>query len=322
MSYESIIKNLISDDKNSLKNDFLKLEMESLPNMIYTRISGFVSDIFRNSNDHEKNEVINALIELHDLNYIRNIAILNEVITLNNLALENNHNFVWLKGVKDLKKTPEKLFIKKMADVDILVENFNEFRDLMLSNGFNHGGYTYDGELIEKTLSEAKELEKNHYELYPLYKKIPLKIENQMTSFKYKKWLNKFRIFTDNSNDYFTDLAIDTHKELTFGLLPNWILENNKTFPMMSNEDEVWYLIHKCFYEVIQGESRDIQLLIFTVNKIREYNMNFEKITQSMRNSDFINEEAINTMLDITTGNISEEVLKHLNNKVINYDGR
>ena len=57
----------------------------------------------------------------------------------------------------------------------------------------------------------------------------------------------------------------------------------NEFFPVISEADDIWYSIFKCYYEIIKGPLTDIQFLLVLKKKLTNCNFDLIDIKNRMR---------------------------------------
>lgn len=253
------------------------------------------------------------LEEIKKIHYIRNINLLNQSLITDSYFEEYQIKRAWLKGIADLYVTPSLLNARQLNDCDVIVDNIELARDILLKNNFQHGGLNSQGNWITLNKEEIKKIEANHYEIFPLTKIINIPLSRLDLD---EKILNRYRVFR-NENSFYTNFSLDIHHSLTIGLKPTWMLEKGSIFPVINELDDLWYLINKTYYEVIIGNSIDLQLLFKTIMKIKQTNYSLNEVTKRLSDKefDFLNEEAIICLFDLSKQEISEaQIDKYLSN--------
>ncbi|KGX85210.1 nucleotidyltransferase family protein [Pontibacillus litoralis] len=288
-------------------NQKLKLDMDDLFFLNKAKINGLIFDFLDSDTLEVDQTLLDILRELSSFNYIRNVNLLKEAINIDFLLERHQVKRTWIKGIAELFNNPSNLKSRKQFDIDILVENPYQVRDLMMEYGFTYGAYDLHGNWVTANKDEISSLEKEDYELFPLTKNINL--ENLHTKVN-PDTLTLQRVFKEGTH-YFTDVCLDIHNELTFDLKPAWILKNG-FFPTMDEIDEIWYLLNKSFYEQIEGHSLNLQSLIVIINKIRQTKLNHEEIKNRLDLTGFYNETAVNTMFHLANGTIDDSELNKI----------
>lgn len=244
--------------------------LDKILNMRLLGVLNICADEFIFSADMRK--VINSLI---NLNRVRNQALIDKTIVLDQTLLLNNIPRMWIKGIRDCLDDEKWIENRKMVDVDLLTRKKDKeeiIRSLQVQ-GFKRGVYGRSGNYVEPTMEQFIKIEQNHYEYIPFCTEVRVFLEE--LECVDEKLLNRFRVYKDKYG-YFTDYTLDVHHGLASEFNLDDRLENIR-LPIMSSVDDVWYGIHKCYYELLLGKSIDMQLLIFTIIKIEnlEYVYNY-----------------------------------------------
>lgn len=275
-----------------------KLSLYTLPLILETRSVGLINKRLM-SNEIESDEELYRIIRyLSSLNKIRNEAILSRAVTIDNLLKRLGIARLWLKGIAEIHQQSSCIENRKVTDVDLLTNQTEEVRDHLIMLGLKHGVYSREGEWKEASEEKIKIHEKEHYELYPLTKIIPLDIPAPIL---YPNLMKRYRVFyNQTSGGFYTDLVIDIHHSLNIDFPSNWLLENeNKDddFPILSEIDSVWYLSFKCYYELLKGKSTDLQLLFSTIDKIRNTSFSVDEVGKRMDdNTNYFDQEVLDFM--------------------------
>lgn len=253
-------------------------------------------------------ELKKIIEEIKKVNYIRNINLLNESLFTDLYFEEYQIKRTWLKGITDIYLTPSLLSTRKLSDSDVIVDNVELAREILLNVNFRQGKLDRQGKnWITLDEEEIKKIEANHYEIFPLSKIIEIPL---LKSDLDDRLLNRYRIFKDK-NGFYTQFSLDIHHSFTIGLKPTWMLKKGERFPVINKIDDLWYLINKSYYEVIIGTSIDLQLLFKTIMKIKQTNYSLKRIASRLANKEFefLNEEALICLFALTQEDISESQL-------------
>lgn len=292
--------------KGFILNDFkkvaTKLTIEDYNFLFKTKLGGYVYDNKEILNIN--NELLSVLKNQSIMNSIRNINLLQYTIYIDDVLKKNNIERCWLKGVRDIYSTPSLLKKRQMTDIDIIVKETEKTRNILLNEGLVHGGYDYSGNWITMNKQEIENYERNHYELFPLSKIISLYSIPDIDTY----YLNKSKIYKDKDG-YFTDIIFDVHRELTFDLQPDWIFKEEAFLPVMDEIDDLWYMINKCYYEIIQGDSINIQSLILTISKLKNTKVEINNIQSTVIKTGFYNEDAFSIMYELSNADSHNKVL-------------
>ncbi|MCU5237118.1 hypothetical protein OCA28_25145 [Bacillus cereus] len=306
--YSKMLKYLFEKTDNKNLTFFNK---QDFPLLLETRFIGISIILEKEGYIRFSNELKKTLEEIKKINYIRNINLLNQSLFTDIYFEECKIKRTWLKGIVDLYVTPSLLSTRKLTDSDVIVDNVELARDTLLKINFQHGGLDKHGYWRTLDKEEIKKIEDNHYEIYPLTKIIDLPLLNPDIE---EKLMNRYRIFRSKSG-FYTDFSLDIHHSFTFGLRPMWMLEKGRHFPVINELDDIWYLINKTYYEVIMGDSTDLQLLFKTIMKIKQSGYDMKKIARRLANKEFnfLNEEAITCLFSLSNQNINEnQISKYL----------
>ncbi|WP_177167247.1 nucleotidyltransferase family protein [Salinibacillus kushneri] len=288
-----------------------KITLDDYEFIFRTKLNGFIY--------HKRNQIrieetlLDVLKKQRNVNLNRNISILRYTFYIDNLLHNENIERCWLKGIRDLFNYPYLIDKRQMADVDVLVKDTEKTRAVLLREGLSHGGYDYNGNWITGDKAEIREFERGHYELFPLSKKLPIHIENSLNL----QYLNNSKVYKDDSG-FFTDIIYDVHRELTFGLKPDWLFQKHSFLPVMNELDDLWYMINKCYYEILEGDSINIQSLILTLRKIESSHYTIDEIKDRVIETGFYNANALYLMYELSNNNISEQRLDSIVNQLIN----
>lgn len=314
----NIIFSLLFNDDISINNNLRDVDENDLPFLINAKVIGplsFYSNNFKNFNSSIFEELKRTIY----LNFLRNLYVLHKIYELDKIFNQKKIDRCWLKGIKDITQNQSFIYFRKMTDVDLYVNEPDYVRDILYDYGFVDGGYNAHGEWKTVTKEERQNLEREHYELYPVTLELSIPIKNSNIR---KSLENSFRIFHKGDNDYTTDVMIDIHHQLTFDLSPKWLLKTDEVLPVMDNLDDLWFNIHKCYYEIINGQSSNIQTLWLTIKKIKENHISINQIQERMKGTGFFNEEAVVTMYKIAKNQLDndekERLITHLLNNIEN----
>lgn len=172
-------------------------------------------------------ELKNIIEEIKKVNYIRNMNLLNESLFTDLYFEEYQIKRTWLKGIIDIYLTPSLLSTRKLSDSDVIVDNVELAREILLNVNFRQGKLDRQGKnWITLDEEEIKKIEANHYEIFPLSKIIGIPIFKSDLD---DRLLNRYRIFKDE-NGYYTQFSLDIHHSFTIGLRPTWMLKKVNTF--------------------------------------------------------------------------------------------
>ncbi|WP_121639579.1 nucleotidyltransferase family protein [Virgibacillus sp. Bac330] len=312
MLNKDFIRFLLIGEKISQKPFHLS-QKDFIP-LIKTKLFGFVSEFVNTQEVTFDDKLINLFEDSIMINKIRNINLINTSIDLDNTLETNNINRLWIKGISDLYNTPDYINLRKLSDVDILVEkNQCSFvREILLQNGFQHGAYSNQGEWVTAKEEEILEMEKKHYELFPLSKMVHIP---NLDAFNFNKnLLTTFRI-RSKDNIFFTDYCIDVHHGLTFDLDTSWMLGKGR-FPRMERIDEIWYFINKVYHEIIIGESINLQLFLITLKIIRESGIEKRDIINRLYKTGYTNTTPIELIYSIAYKEITSEEIDTIVEKI------
>lgn len=255
------------------------------------------------------NELKNIIEEIKKVNYVRNINLLNESLVTDIILEKYQIKRTWFKGIADVYVTPSLLSTRKLSDSDVIVDNVELVREILIKNNFRHGKLDRQGKWLTIDREEMKLIESTHYEIFPLSKVIEIPILKPKIN---EELLNRYRIFKHKDLDgYYSDFCLDVHHSFTIGLRPTWMLKQGIGFPIINKIDDLWYSINKAYYEVILGNSIDLQLLFKTIIKIKQANYNIDNIINRLKikESEFLNEEAFFCLFDLSNGDICDNKL-------------
>ena len=124
-----------------------------------------------------------------------------------------------------------------------------------------------DGHLFfSSSKDEILEAEQGHYEYVPYVKM--LLVDDMIPDDIPLRVVNRYRMFK-RDNNYYTDFVLDIHHALAEGL-PFEEGIQNKSYPLMSDIDDLWYCMNKSYYEVIKGKKKDLQIVLSTIRKFKQ----------------------------------------------------
>jgi len=296
-------------------NDIIYFDLINLNMLIKSKTIGILKLLEDNKNIKCSDELINIMSKINRINYIRNINLLNNSLFVDCLLKEYKIKRVWLKGIVDIYNNPNLLNILRLNDCDLLVDNVEFTRDILFKHNFNYGGLSKKGTWLTLDEDEIQKIEEEHYELFPVTRIIELPfiywdLEDQI--------LNTLGIFRNNNLCY-TGFSLDIHHSLTIGLKPMWMLKNEADFPVSQPLDDLWYLINKTYYEVIVGNSIDLQLLFKTIFKIKKGKYDKNTIINRMKDKEinFLNEDAINCIFNLSDEEVDICIIDKYLNKLV-----
>lgn len=299
---KDIIKGLILNDLTEVESN---LSMNDFDFLFETKLGGFIYDSNRYLNID--NELLTVLKNQNIINSIRNINLLQYTIYVDYILAKNNIERCWLKGVRDIYVSPSLLKIRRMTDIDIIVKDTEKTRSILLNEGLEYGGYDFSGNWFTMSKQEREMYEKDHYELFPLSKKLPVYIVPEIDAY----YLNKGKIYLDESG-FFTDVIYDVHRELTFDLQPDWIFKKQMFLPVMEEIDDLWYMINKCYYEIVQGDSINFQSLVLTIRKLKNTHFTKNEIKDMLVKTGFYNEDALGLMYELSNADSNNKTLNDI----------
>lgn len=305
-----LIKSIITDDTKAYKS-INELKLEDYEFIFSTKLSGILFNNFKKLNVEDK--LLSILKQQRDINFIRNINVIRYASFIDSILDKENIERCWIKGIRDIFLFPSMMDVRQMADVDIIVKDTERTRNILLENGLEYGGYDYNSNWISGSMAEVKEFESNHYELFPLSKKITIYSKSDLDTY----YLSKAKIHK-TENDLFTDIIFDVHRELTFDLQPDWIFKRNTFFPVMNQLDDLWYMINKCFYEILQGDSINLQSLVLTLKKIKSSDKSKIQIKERLIKTGFYNADALDTMYGLAKGHMDKQEIDSIINYLVN----
>ncbi|MGA4497898.1 hypothetical protein ACPC0Q_19390 [Bacillus bombysepticus] len=309
--YSKLLKYLF--EKNNNKN-ITYFREQDLTLLLETKFIGISTLLEKKGYVKFSKELYDIIRKIEKINYIRNINMLNEALFTDLYFEKHQIKRIWFKGIADIYENPSLLGTWKLIDSDVMVNNIELAREMLLRNNFKHGILDSGGKWMDLGKEEIKKVEAEHYEILPLTKVIELPIMNLELN---EKIMNRYWIYHNKNNTFYTNFSLDVHHSFTIGLKPLWMLKKEEIFPVMSNLDDIWYSINKTYYEVIIGDSIDLQLLFKTIMKIKQAKVSLKKIAGRLASKEFefLNEEAIICLFKLSDQDISEnQISNYLDN--------
>ncbi|MCL6525136.1 MAG: nucleotidyltransferase family protein [Thermoflavifilum sp.] len=276
-----------------------------MPILLETRLTGYVARNVQHLFSFDSSLLL-LLQQLCLVNLTRNVILASEAIRISSKLGKYGCPHVLIKGIAELLRDTSGFAYRKMNDLDILVQNPEHGRQVVMSAGYEHGVFDREGKWIPADWAEVSKHEQGHYELFPLTKTFCLN-----TSFVTvdPRLLTRYRIYKQDDH-YITDLVVDIHHSLSVGVHPEWIQANTYYLPILPLIDDIWYSILKCYYEVVKGDSTNVQSVLSTMDKIQSSNFSFKRIARRMAKSEFLNEEALCFMYRLASQDLSSTELE------------
>lgn len=308
-----LIESILFSKSDSVNNYLNELTEDDIPFLITSKIIGPLaahSSNFKKSND---NILLEELKNVIYINFIRNNVILNKIYGIDRVFYQEKIERCWLKGIRDISKELGHISFRKMTDVDIYTNSPEKMREILYTLGFVDGGYSAEGKWVTVTKEERNDLEKNHYELFPLTMEVALPIMEVNIR---KSLQDSFRIYKKQDKHFTADIMIDIHHQLTYDLNPKWVLSSETYLPLMDNIDHLWFNLHKAYYEIIKGDSSNIQSLWILIQHIQNNNFSIEDLRNRMETTKFFNDEAVIYLYKLANDDLNqvekEKLLEHL----------
>ncbi|MGL4009929.1 hypothetical protein [Staphylococcus cohnii] len=242
------------------------------------------------------NELKSTLHSLYKINYFRNNLLQTQIYYINKKFENLGIKRLWLKGAREILLGRADLGMHKMVDLDILIDSNSYYLNLNKDLNLAYGTYDRQGEFFNPDQEVIDYALKNRTYEYPaMTKRIDVDVSSLFPYIEQIsiKLLNRFRVFWDSKEEkYFTDLILNVHYDLSDNFHNDLILENG-TSPTMSDFDDLWYLMYKSYYEIVMGQSKDLQRLIETIIKLKDSSYSLYEIEKAIktRHPEFHNKE-------------------------------
>lgn len=269
-----LIYGVLTENKNK------KIGLERIEDIFSYRLAGMLLYLSYLTVIDLDTDLKEFLIKIEKLNTIRNSTIEQEIKKIDEFLVNYNVSHLWIKGIRDILSDKKQLGIRKMIDSDLLVSKNVDIKALMEEYGIKQGNVTMDGHLLyPSSRDEILTAERGHYEYVPFVK--ILSVDKVLPEDIPLRVINRYRIFKQ-ANNYYTDFILDIHHALTVGLSFEEGL-HNKSYPLMSDIDDLWYCMNKSYYEVIKGKKKDLQIILSTIRKYKQCGIEIQDIAERLK---------------------------------------